>query len=101
VPGATEPDSWLTEVYRSGASLNYMNFADAQADALIDKQRTIFDVNQRRAAIKDIIVYMIDHCPGVVPTNRFFPNAVSAKVHNYAPEFYMFGDQYEQIWLSA
>jgi len=30
---------------------------------MIDKQRTIFDVNQRRAAVKDILKYMMDNAP--------------------------------------
>jgi peptide/nickel transport system substrate-binding protein len=99
--GATEPDSWLSEDYRSGASINFMNYSDPQFDAMIDKQRTIFDVNQRKAAVKDAIVYSIDHCPGVIPSNRYFFSAKTPKVRDWAPEFYINGDQYERVWLSA
>lgn len=47
--------------------------SDARADAMIDKQ----------------------------PTDRFSFHAPATKVRDYAPEFYMSGDQYEQVCLNA
>ncbi|HXG36980.1 MAG TPA: ABC transporter substrate-binding protein, partial [Dehalococcoidia bacterium] len=101
VPGTTEPDSWLTEIYHSGASANFMNFSDPKFDEMIDKQRPIFDLNQRKAAIREIILYYIENGPGSIPANRFFLNAVKPNIRGYAPEFHIFGDQYEQIWLDT
>ena len=61
--GPVDPDSWLAATYHTGGSGNTMNWSDPQADAMIDKQRTIFDETQRKAAVKEIVRYMIDHCP--------------------------------------
>jgi peptide/nickel transport system substrate-binding protein len=101
VPGITEPDSWLTEIYRTGASLNYMNFSDPKFDEMIDKQRTIFDVAQRKAAVREIVLYYIQNGPGSIPANRYFLNATKPNIRGYAPEFYLNGSQYEHVWLEV
>src|SRR5581483_9688934 len=86
--GATvEPDSWLSQLYRTNGSRNYMGFSDPQLDAQIDKQRVTFDANQRKAIVKDIIKYTVDHAPGTIPANRFILNAITPKVQGYSPEF--------------
>jgi len=98
--GMVDPDIWLTAVYYSGGSTNYMRFSDAKLDAMIDKQRTIFDAAQRKAAVREIIVYMIDHGPSTTPANRFFLNATQSKVQGYSPEYFLNGSQYKSVWLS-
>jgi peptide/nickel transport system substrate-binding protein len=101
VPGTNEPDSWLSEIYKTGGSANFMNFSDTKFDEMIDKQRTVFDLTQRKSAIREIVSYYAENGPGSVPANRLFLNALRSTVRNYAPEFYMFGNQYEQIWLDT
>jgi peptide/nickel transport system substrate-binding protein len=100
-PGTTEPDSFFSEVYRTGASANFMNFSDPRFDEMADRQRTIFDLAQRKAAVREIILYMIDNGPGSIPACRYFLNAVRPTIRGFAPEFYLFGNQYEQIWLDT
>ena len=46
-----EPDSWLTECYRTGGAANTMQMSDPRLDAMIDKQRGVLDVNQRACEI--------------------------------------------------
>jgi ABC-type transport system substrate-binding protein len=96
-----EPDAWLSAIYRTGASRNYMNFSDTKFDEMIDKQRTIFNIQQRKAAVKDIIAYSVDNVPGVIPTNRFFLTAGRSHVRDLKPEFFMKGRQYEWVWLDT
>lgn len=96
-----EPDAWLSAIYRSGASRNYMNFSDPKLDAMIDQQRTIFNIQQRKAAVREIILYMIENGPSVIPANRFFLTAAKPMVRDLAPEFYMKGRQYEWVWLDT
>ena len=78
-----------------------MGFNDPKADAMIDKQRTIFDETQRKAAVKEIILYLIDRVPSTVPANRYFLQAVKPKVENQAPEYFLNGRQYQSVWISA
>jgi ABC-type transport system substrate-binding protein len=99
--GIPEPDIWLSSVYRSGASLNTQRFSDPQLDAMIDKQRTIFDQTQRKAAVKAIVLYMIDHSPTAIGANRFFLYAVKPEVQNHKPEYFLNGRQYETVWLNS
>ena len=68
---------------------------------MIDKQQTIFDETQRRTAVKDIILYMIDHAPTTVGANDFSLNAVQPKVQGYTAEGYLNGRQYQSVWLNA
>jgi ABC-type transport system substrate-binding protein len=99
--GLVDPDIWLTNIYRTGGSLNFMGFGDAKADAMIDKQRTIFDEPQRKSAVKEIVQYLIDKAPSGIPANRYFLQAVKPKVQNQAPEYFLNGVQYQNVWLSA
>jgi ABC-type transport system substrate-binding protein len=78
-----------------------MGFGDAKADAMIDKQRTIFDEPQRKSAVKEIVQYLIDKAPSGIPANRYFLQAVKPKVQNQAPEYFLNGVQYQNVWLSA
>lgn len=96
-----EVDTNLTQLYHGGSSRNYWGYADPKFDGMVDKQRTIFDVNQRKAAVKDILRYMIDNAPGAVFTERFFLNAAKPQVRNFTPEFWLHGAQYHQVWLDS
>jgi peptide/nickel transport system substrate-binding protein len=98
---ATEPDAWLSQLYYSSGSRNRMQLKDAKLDDQIDKQRAIFDVAQRKAAVKAIMGYLADNSPGVIGSNRYFLEAVKPKVQDYAPEFNINGRQYEWIWLNG
>ncbi|MFI5387813.1 MAG: hypothetical protein ACHQ50_17020 [Fimbriimonadales bacterium] len=95
-----DPDIWLSSTYRTGGSLNFARFSDPQADAMIDKQRTIFDEGQRKALVKQIILYMIEHGPSTIGANRYFLNGTSPRVQGYFPEYNINGRQYQTIWLS-
>lgn len=99
--GMVDPDLWLSSTYRTGGSLNFMGFSDPQADAMIDKQRTIFDDAQRKTAIREIITYLIDRSPATLPGNRYFQEAVQARVQNQAPEYFLNGRQYQSVWLTS
>ena len=98
--GMVDPDIWLSSTYRTGGSLNFARFSDPQADAMIDKQRSIFDETQRKALVKQIVLYMIDHGPSTIGANRYFLNAVKPRVHGYQPEYNINGRQYQDLWIS-
>jgi ABC-type transport system substrate-binding protein len=94
-----EPDVWFDQVYRTGASRNYWNFSDPSLDAMFDKQRTLFDLRERRATVREIVTYMIDHWPGVIPANPYWLTAIKPSVQNFYPEGYVLhGSQYQHIW---
>jgi len=99
--GMVDPDIWLSSTYRTGGSLNFARFSDAQADSMIDQQRTIFDETARKALVKQIVVYLIDHGVSTIGADRYFLNGTRPRVHGYQPEYNINGRQYQNIWLSA
>ena len=99
--GVVDPDPWLSTTYRTGGSLNFMGLSDPTLDAMTDKQRTIFDEKQRKAAVKEIMLYMIDHGPTTIPINHFALVGIQPKVQNAAPDGVVNGRQYQSVWLSA
>jgi peptide/nickel transport system substrate-binding protein len=99
--GMVDADIWLSSTYRTGGSLNFGGFSDPTFDAMIDKQRSMFDEKQRRAAVRDIILYAIDRVPILFPAGGYTLNAVKPRVQDYSPEHDLNGRQYEWIWLSS
>ena len=102
VPAAPyDVDSWFTTGYRTGGGRNYGKYSDATLDQMFDKQRTLFDVSQRKAYVKEILSYMMDHAPYTGWSGRYLLNVAYKKVHNWAPEGVsaVWGYNYEQVWL--
>lgn len=97
----SEVDVNLTQLYTSGSSRNYWNYGDPELDAMVAKQRTIFDDPQRKAAVRQILLYLMDHWPGSIMTQRLFFNATQPNVRNFSPEFWLHGAQYERVWLAT
>jgi peptide/nickel transport system substrate-binding protein len=98
--GMVNADIWLSSTYRTGGSLNFGGFSDPAFDAMIDKQRAIFDEKQQKSAVRDILLYAIDHVPVMFPAGGYTLNAVRPRVQEYSPEHDLNGRQYEWIWLS-
>ncbi len=99
--GMVDPDIWLSSTYRTGGSLNFARFSDPQADTMIDQQRTIFDETQRKAVVKQIVNYFIDHGVSTIGADRLFLNGVRPRVHGYQPEYNINGRQYQDLWISG
>jgi len=99
--GLVDPDIWLTAIYQTGGSSNDAGFSDPQLDAMIAKQRTLFDDTQRKALVKQIILYYIDHGPTTIGANRFFLQGVKPRVQNHIAEYFINGRQYQTLWLQS
>jgi ABC-type transport system substrate-binding protein len=96
-----EPDTWLQQLYRSNGSRNYAGTNDSRLDTMIDNQRRIFDVQQRKAAIREIITYMIDSVPRSFGVGRLELFAAQPEVRGYIADSYVAGAQYENVWLDT
>jgi peptide/nickel transport system substrate-binding protein len=97
----SEPDTWFTQLYVTGASRNYANFSDPRLDQMVARQRTIFDVAQRRVAVKEIIQWMIENTPFTSSANHFAFSATKPTVKGWVPEHYTQGNSYETLWLDV
>jgi peptide/nickel transport system substrate-binding protein len=101
--GGTDPDTYFTSTYKTGGGRNYGKMSDPQLDAMFAKQRTIFDEQERKKAVRDIIVYMIDHCPYGSAVPYYILYATPPNVHGFPPQgpTFKWGDHYEGIWVNA
>jgi peptide/nickel transport system substrate-binding protein len=102
-PGGVDPDAYFTSTFKTGGGRNYGKMSDPALDAMIDKQRAIFDENQRKQAVRDIIVYMIEHCPYGSIDARYVLNATRLSVRGFPAEGAgnQFGEHYEDAWVAS
>lgn len=98
---AIDPDVFLTQLYHSNGSRNYMKFSDPKLDEMIDKQRGLFNLAERKALVRQIHIYYIDHGVSTYTAGSLRLWATNPKVRGYAPEFQLNGRQYEQVWLDS
>jgi peptide/nickel transport system substrate-binding protein len=97
-----DPDQFLSQNYHSKGSSNFTKWGDPKVDEMLDRQRTIFDVPQRKALIKEIVKYLIDNSPQTNLASRDFLNATQLRVKDFLPEPGRFpGWQYERVWLDG
>ena len=101
--GGTDPDTFLVSTYKTGGGRNYGKMSDSKLDDMISKQRTIFDEKQRKQAVREIVLYMIDNSPYSTLVSRYVLNALQPRVHAFAPSSQSFdwGSRYETVWVDA
>jgi hypothetical protein len=59
------------------------------------------DATQRKAIVNDALKYLLEHCPGVIGSARYFLNATKPNLRDFVPEYTPAGRQYEWVWLDA
>jgi peptide/nickel transport system substrate-binding protein len=96
-----EPDAWFNGLYVTNGSRNYTGWSDPKFDAMVEKQRTILDVTQRMAYVKDMLKYLIDNSPSVLAVYRYYLDGVRPRVHDWSSEYFLNGRQYEWIWMDS
>lgn len=97
-----DPDQFLVQYYHSKAGNNYGKYSDPRLDQMIEEQRTLFDLQQRKAAVKEILRYIIDRSPYTNFGSFGFINAWAPNVRNFTPETgrpHMW--QFERVWLDT
>jgi len=100
--GGEDPDNSLSSTYKTGGGRNYGKMSDPQLDQMIAKQRTIFDGAERKKAIRETVLYMIDHVPYASLVSRYVLNASQANVKDFPTEGVTtnWGDHYETVWIN-
>jgi peptide/nickel transport system substrate-binding protein len=98
-----DPGSWVATMYATNGGRNYGKMSDPKLDKMLEDQRAIFDVARRKAAIKEMITYMIDNVPYTSWSGRYVINLAYRRVKNWAPEgaSAIWGYNYEQVWLDV
>lgn len=94
-----DPGMALDLQFRTGGSRNFAGFSDPLVDDLIKKQRGMYNAAERKAVIRELIGYVIDHYPGTCPALGFKLSAARPYVRGFVPEQNLLGSQYKRVWL--
>jgi peptide/nickel transport system substrate-binding protein len=101
--GYTEADEWLFSNFHSKSVNSHNNVKDPTLDAMIDKERTLVDEEQRLKAVLEIQKYVADKM-------YFFPTVgadqsvlLQPRVRNYqySSSLGSVTETYAKLWLSA
>ena len=100
--GGTDPDVFFSTSYLTGGGRNYGKMSDPKLDQMFAKQRAIIDPAERKKAVQDIVLYMIDNCPyGATPAN-YVLNATQLNVHDFPAQgdtYNELAEWYEKVWV--
>jgi peptide/nickel transport system substrate-binding protein len=98
-----DPDQMFRQTYHSRGGQNFGRYSDPKVDQLIEKQRTIFDVRERRVAVTEIVRHLLENAPYTGTSSRGVLSVAQAKVRDWAPESTARypGHQYEYVWLDT
>jgi peptide/nickel transport system substrate-binding protein len=94
-----DPSMALETQFRTGGTRNFADYSDPTVDAMIKKQRGIYNIAERKAVVRDLIIYLIDHYPGTAPSLSGKLMAAKPYVIGVKPEENLYGAQYETVWL--
>lgn len=99
--GGEDPDNSFGSTYRTGGGRNYGKMSDPQLDQMIARQRTLFDEQERKKAVRETVQYMIDHVPYGSLVSRYVLNASQLRLRAFPAEGVTtdWGDQYETVWV--
>jgi peptide/nickel transport system substrate-binding protein len=102
--GGTDPDVFFSTSYQTNGGRNYGKMSDPMLDQMFAKQRAILDNAERKKAVQDIVLYMIDNSPyGATPAN-YVLNATQLNVHDFPAQGDTYNEQaewYERVWLDG
>jgi peptide/nickel transport system substrate-binding protein len=99
----TEADEFLYINFHSKSTNNDEQLKDPKLDAMIDKQRTIVDENERLKAVQEIEKYIADQA-WVIPTQGSFRFAfLQPRVQNYGytDSLGRHTDNYAKVWVKS
>lgn len=86
VGGFTDLDGFLSTLFLSNGPFNLANWSDGRADQLINRQRAILATEERKQAIKELLLYLIDNAPSVVASGFYQLYATQPKVKGWVAE---------------
>jgi len=99
----TESDEWLFSYFHSKSVNSHTNVKDPQLDAMIDKERTLVNDDERLKAVKDIQKYVADKVYQLSTVGQYYYYFVSPRVHDwaYADSLGYMSESYAKLWLDT
>jgi peptide/nickel transport system substrate-binding protein len=98
-----DPDEWLFSYFHSKSTSNQEHLTDPMLDAMIDKQRTLTDDNDRLKAVRDIQAYIADkaYAPSTVGTYNWVMVQPRVQNYQYCATSAKMEEGYTKLWLKG
>ncbi len=95
------PDAQLYLYHHSkNGAANYGKYASAALDAKLERQRTLYDIDQRRSLVREIQRDIVNAPGPLWIGSRIVSGVASARVHNLVATPFVSGyDDAESVWL--
>jgi peptide/nickel transport system substrate-binding protein len=103
IPADTDADQSLYSNFHSKSNTNAEHLSDPKLDAMIDKERTLVNEDDRLKAVQDIGKYMAEQV-FVLPTPGSYTWVlVQPRVHNfsYTNTLAKFTENYSKLWIKT
>jgi ABC-type transport system substrate-binding protein len=99
----TDADDWLFSYFHSKSLSNGEHLNDPALDALIDKQRTLVNEDERVKAVQEIQKYIADkmYVPSTVGSYRYEFTQPRVRNYNFSDSLGKQTEMYAKIWLAS
>jgi peptide/nickel transport system substrate-binding protein len=97
----TESDEFLFSYFHSKSVNSHTNVKDPQIDAMIDRERTLVDDNERVKLVHQIQQYVADKVYQLSTVGPYYYYFVAPRVHDYsyADSLGYMSESYARLWL--
>jgi peptide/nickel transport system substrate-binding protein len=98
-----DPDDWLYSYFHSKSTSNQEHLNDPTYDAMVDKQRTLVNDDDRLKAVKDIQKYLADkmYAPSTIGTYNWVMVQPRVQNYQYVSSSAKMEEGYAKAWLQA
>jgi peptide/nickel transport system substrate-binding protein len=98
-----DPDEWLFSYFHSKSTSNQEHLNDPMLDAMIDKERTLVNEDERLKAVKDIQRYIAEqaYAPSTVGTYNWMMVQPRVQNYNYCATSAKMQEGYAKLWLKS
>ena len=99
----SEADEFLYSYFHSKSLSNGERLSDPALDAMIDKQRSIVNEDERLKAVIDIQTYLAEklYVPSTVGAYRYYYVQPRVRNYNYTDSLGKGDETYAKLWLRA
>ena len=99
----SESDEYLYSYFHSKSTSNGEHLSDPTLDAMIDKERTVVDPNERLKAVQEIQKYIADKMYVVPSVGSYEFELVAPRVQNfqYTQSLGVMTENWAKLWLQA
>jgi peptide/nickel transport system substrate-binding protein len=103
VASFTDPDEFLFSYFHSKSTSNTERLNDPALDAMIDKERTLLNAEERRKSVFDIQKYIADqmYAPSTVGTYNWVMVQPRVRNYQYTSTPARVGETYAKAWVAG